>query len=103
MNVWIGTLQFFMVLQTWFCKATVTENSLIVDVFERGFESYLPTGIHLFKASNGNTIKMCESCSKLTITTPEWRRMTYFWRLFYMNFQQILHIVLVCPLLTLNK
>ena len=44
-------------------------------------------GIYLTKVSNGNTTKMCEFCSKLTIKTPEWR----YW------------MVLVSLLLTLNR
>ena len=44
---------------------------------------------------------MCEICSKLTIKTQEWRQ----WRrygVFIVNFEQILHISMVFPLLTLN-
>ena len=43
-----------------------------------------PAGIYLLKVNNGNTRTMCEICQKLTIKTPERRR-------------------LVLPLLTLNK
>ena len=32
---------------------------------------YIPTNIYLLKVNNGNTRKMCEMCSKLTIKTPE--------------------------------
>ena len=45
---------------------------------------------------------MCEICSKLTIKTPEQRQ----WRrsgAFIVNFEQISHIVLIFPLLTLNE
>ena len=51
---------------------------------------------------NGNTTAICEICSKLTIKTPErcqWRPSSVF----IVNFQEILHIVLMYPLLTLNK
>ena len=44
---------------------------------------------------------MCEICSKLTIQTPEQRE----WRrsgVFIVNFEHILHLVLVFLLLTLN-
>ena len=60
----------------------------------------LPASIYLLNVNNGNTRTTCKICSKLT--TPEWRQ----WRLcgvFTVNFEQILHIVLVFPLLTLNK
>ena len=45
---------------------------------------------------------MCEICSKLTIKTLE----RHHWRcsdLFIVNFEQISHIILVFPLLTLDK
>ena len=45
------------------------------------------------KFNNINARTMCEICSKLMIKTP----------VFNVNFERILHIVLVFPLLTLNK
>ena len=45
---------------------------------------------------------MCEVCSKLTMMTPKpghWRRSSVF----ILNFEQILHILPVFPLFTLNK
>ena len=42
---------------------------------------------------------MCEICSNLTIKGPE-RRLS---GVFVLNFEQILHIVLVFPFLVLNK
>ena len=30
-----------------------------------------PVNIYLLKVNNGNTIRICEICSKLTIKTPE--------------------------------
>ena len=56
-----------------------------------------PASIHLFKVNNRNTRRMCEICSKLKIKTPERRPA------FILNFQQISHILLVFPLITLNK
>ena len=56
--------------------------------------------IHLFKVNNENA--MCEICSKLTVKTPErrhWRRPDVF----IVNSEHISHVVLVFPLLTLNK
>ena len=63
------------------------------------FNNYLATdsaGIYLFKVNNGNTRKMFEICSKLTIKTPEryWRRSGVF----IDNLEQISHIVLVFSL-----
>ena len=58
--------------------------------------------IYLFKGNNGNTRRMCHICSKLTIKTPEWRQRR---RLGFsiVNFEQILHTILVFLLLDLNK
>ena len=45
---------------------------------------------------------MCTSCSKLTLKPPERRQ----WRragVFVFNFKQISHVVLVFPLLILNR
>ena len=53
--------------------------------------------IYMFKVNNGNTRTMCEICSKLTIKTPERSDV------FIVNFEQILHTVIMFPLLTLNK
>ena len=35
------------------------------------FRRVNPVNIYLFKVNNGNTIRICEICSKLTIKTPE--------------------------------
>ena len=62
---------------------------------------YNPVGINLFKPNYGNTRKMYEIYSKLTILTPEqrsWRRSFVF----IINFEQISQIALV-SLLILNK
>ena len=61
-----------------------------------------PAGIYLFKVNNGNTRAMCESCSKLKVKTPERRQWSHS-GVFIVNFEQISHIVLVFPLLVLNK
>ena len=62
----------------------------------------IPDNIYLFKVYNWNNRKRCEICSKLTIKTPEqcqWRRSSVF----IVNFEHILHLFLIFPLLTLNK
>ena len=61
-----------------------------------------PAGIYLLKVNNKNTRTRYEICSKLTIKTSERRQ----WRrsgVFIVNFKHISHLVLVFPLLTLNK
>ena len=60
-----------------------------------------PVGIYLLKVSNRNIREMCEICSKLTIKTPGRRQWRCF-GVFIVNFEHILHLVLVFLLLTLN-
>ena len=60
-----------------------------------------PAGIHQLKVSDRNTRTSCEIYSKLTIKIPErhqcqWRRSG----MFIVNFEHILHLVLVFLLLT---
>ena len=67
-----------------------------------GSLSGFPAEIYLFKVNNVNTRTMCEIFSKLTIKTSErrhWRRSAFF----IVNFEQISHTALVCPLLTYDK
>ena len=81
-----------------------------------------PAGIHLLRVNNEKTRAMCEICLKLTIKAPQ-QRLPYplkttenLWfsdvfrgyrrrrsGVFIVNFEQISHIVLVFPLLSLNK
>ena len=59
-------------------------------------------GIYLYKFKNRITRTMYEICTKWTIKTPErsqWRRSGVF----IVDFEQILHIVLVFPLLISSK
>ena len=61
-----------------------------------------PAGNYVFKVNNRNTRTRCEICSKLTIKTPErrhWRRSGVF----IVNFENVLHFVLVLLLLSLSK
>ena len=84
-----------------------------------------PTGIYLLKVNNRNIRTRCEICSKSAIKTPErrpngphlyslktsenlqglYRKGTLGRRsgVFIAKFEQISHIALVFPLLTLNK
>ena len=59
-------------------------------------------GTYLLKANRGNTRTMCEIDSKLTITTAKRRHWCRF-SVFIVNFEQISQIVLLFPLLNLNK
>ena len=58
-------------------------------------------GIYLLWVSNRNTRTRCETCSELTIKTPEWRQWHRF-NAFIVNFEHISHLFLVFLLLTLN-
>ena len=69
-------------------------------VWNKGFTQSIFT--FSMRASNGNTRKMCEISSKLTINTQirsHWGRSGTF----TVNCQYIWHIILVFPLLTFNK
>ena len=57
--------------------------------------------IYFFKVNNRNTRRRCEICSKLTIRTPEWRQWCLSGAI--VNFEHILHLLLLFLLLTLNK
>ena len=63
----------------------------------------VPAGIYyMIKVNNGETRTICEVCPKLTIKRLGWRQ----WHLsdvIIVNFDLIWHIILVSPLLTLNK
>ena len=56
----------------------------------------------MFKVNNKNTRARSKICSKLTIKTPE-RRQWCRSGVFIVNFGQILHLLLVFLLLTLNR
>ena len=57
-----------------------------------------PVSINLFRVNDGNTRTKCEICSQWTIKKPERRS-----NVIIINFEQILHIVLVFLVLTLIK
>ena len=65
-------------------------------------ETPFPAGIYLLKVNNRNTRTRCEICSKLTINIPErcdWPRSGVL----IVNFEHILHLVLMFLLLTLSR
>ena len=60
-----------------------------------------PVAFYMLKVNNGNSRTRCEICSKLIIKTPKRRH----WRhsgVFIVNFEHLLHLVLLFLLLTLN-
>ena len=65
-------------------------------------EPTYPAGNYIFKVNNRNTRKRCAICSKLTINIPE-RRHWGRSGIFIVNFEYILHLVLLFLLLTLSR
>ena len=57
--------------------------------------------IYLSKFNNISTTAMCEKRSKLTMKTPERRWLRF--DVYIVNFEQILQIIPVFPLLILDK
>ena len=66
------------------------------------FSKINPIAIYLFKITNVSTRGMCNIYSQLTTKTPKQFQWHPF-RVFVFNFEHISHIVVVFPLLTLNK
>ena len=65
------------------------------------WEGLYPAGIYLFKVHK-NTRTRCETCSKMTIKTPERRHWSRS-GVFIVNFEHISLLVLVFLLLTLRR
>ena len=61
-----------------------------------------PAGIYFFKFSNRSIGKICEIYSKLTVKVPEQYQRRHS-DVFIINFEQFSKIILVFPLLNLNK
>ena len=64
------------------------------------FQTNIPAGVYMVKVNNRNARRRCEICSKLTTKTPargQWRRSGVF----IVNFEHMLHLLLVSLLLTL--
>ena len=61
----------------------------------------IPAGIYWLKVNNRNTSTKCETCSKLTIKTPE-QCHSRGSGVFIVNFEHIPHLVLVFLFLSLS-
>ena len=68
-------------------------------ISHKQFIIIISAGIYLLKVNIRNTKTRCEICSKLTTKTQEQRLVC---GVFIVNFEHILHLVLVFLLLTLN-
>ena len=74
-----------------------TSNDMFSGKCKLFYKTNNPVGNHMFKVNNKNTRTRCKKCSKLTIKTPERRRV------FIVNLEHISHLVLVFLLLTLSR
>ena len=74
-----------------------TSNDMFSAKCKLFYKTNKPVGNHMFKVNNKNTRTRCQICSKLTIKTPERRRV------FIVNLEHISHFVLVFLLLTLSR
>ena len=94
-------VSWLFLLYFWFPQS---DNIVKVFIFENYFypAMLLPSCSYLCKVNNGSTKAIYEICSKLTIKTLE-RRQWDRLGVFIVNIEQIPHIVIVLPLLTLNK
>ena len=73
-----------------------------IQIHYQRYMGIAPAEIYLFKLNKDNTGLVCDICPKLTIKTQKWRH----WRcsaVFIDKLEKILQIVLVFPLLNLNK
>ena len=85
-----------------FSETHTNEKSAFQKLVSVGDRSPAPVGICMLKVNNRNTRTRCEICSKFAIKTPErcyWRRSGVV----IVNFELILHLVLVILLLTVSK
>ena len=74
----------------------------IIEVHASVASIYNLPKVYLFKVNKINTEKGCEICSKLTIKISKrrhWRSSDFF----IVNFETIVHLFLVFPILTLNR
>ena len=73
-----------------------------VDFISDQIQKTYPTGNYIFKVNNTNTRTMRKTCSELTIKTPEQCQWCHS-HILIVNFEHILHLVLVFLFLTLNR
>ena len=84
---------------------TVEKTFLVKLKLEFGSARQFSVGNYMFRLNNRNTRTRFDVCSELTIKTSE-RRERSCWRcsvVFIVNFEHILHLILVILLLTLSR
>ena len=86
-----------------FCPRTISSKpDMMLKPNGSHFWTHVPACNYMLKVNNRNTRTRCEICSKLIMKPPERRQ----WRhsgVFIVNFEHISHLVLVFPMLTLNR
>ena len=87
-------------LSSYHTISATTATNIAISLLALVFTTH-PAGISLLKVNNGNTRKISEICSKLTINTPE-QRQWHHSSVFIVNFEHISHLVLLFLLLTLD-
>ena len=90
-------------LSTQCCRIVnaITTSGFSRKIIDLLYAALMPAGIYLLKVNNRNIRARCEICSELTIKIPGRRQRRRF-GIFIVNFELILHLVLVFLLLTLN-
>ena len=90
-------------LSTQCCRIinAITTSGFSRKIIDLLYAALMPAGIYLLKVNNRNIRARCEICSELTIKIPGRRQRRRF-GIFIVNFELILHLVLVFLLLTLN-
>ena len=96
----ISTSSFFYISSPCHCQWFHAKQDSEIKILKVDFLNFLSAGIYLLKFNSRNIRTRCEICSKLTIKTPEQHQR---FGVFIVNFEHISHLVLVSPLLTLNK
>ena len=83
------------------CRSETIAGTLI-NLPQQKLDRINPVGNYLFKVNNRKTRTRCEICLKLTIKTPKrchWCQSGVF----FVNFEHILHLILVFLLITLSR
>ena len=91
-----------MTISNNFLVANLLENELILVIWGQFYIQFWdhPPGIYLLKVNSGNTRKMCEISSKLTIKIPE----QILWcGVFIVDFEQVNVGLVMSLILTFNN
>ena len=88
-------LQFFFFFLRMSCRGLVEDFHISTQVYTIAFGNFSLRNKHLlFKVDNRNIRKMCEICSKVTVTAPESRRQGSRFGVFFIPFEHISYLFL---------